>query len=382
MAEKERIKSAAAQSFRYESIFAHASFQFCGHIDEYLIANTRRLCLLYCQPRFGEHHHTLRLYEEGRLLEERIIPSSQRLLPYYLLWLWHHNVELWRFTRGQKEKTLVFCGHPVAFLGNVFMRLFRKIACAYWIGDYFPGDGLVIRMYERLKRFYHDHVPFAYYLTDAINRQFNGGCVREDERHRTVMWGLSPFKDCTFPRTGSKRMLFVGLVRNGQGVEEMLEFIASHDDYSLALVGVAANGYEKTVQAAIDRLGISSRVYFENRFHAEAELREIAKTCCCGMALYDVSDGNFTHYADPGNVKAYMELGLPVVMTRISDIVPYVERFKAGEVVDSPDDVCPAIERIAADPQTYSRGVAAFNDHFSYASYYAESFKALEGVWR
>ncbi len=163
---------------------------------------------------------------------------------------------------------------------------------------------------------------------------------------------------------------------------ERLEFIASHDDYSLALVGVAANGYEKTVQAAIDRLGISSRVYFENRFHAEAELREIAKTCCCGMALYDVSDGNFTHYADPGKVKAYMELGLPVVMTRISDIVPYVERFKAGEVVDSPDDVCPAIERIAADPQTYSRGVAAFNDHFSYASYYAESFKALEGVWR
>ena len=382
MAEKEHIKSASARSFRYESIFSHASFQFCGHIDEYLIANTRRLCLLYCQPRFGEHHHTLRVYEEGRLLEERAVPSSQRLLPYYLLWLWHHNVELWRFTRGQKARTLVFCGHPVAFFGNVFMRLFRKIACAYWIGDYFPGNGIVIRMYERLKRFYHDHVQFAYYLTDAINRQFNGGRVREEDGRRTVMWGLAPFKDCISPRTGSKRILFVGLVRNGQGVEKMLEFIASHGDYSLALVGVAANGYEKTVHSEMERLGISARVYFENRFHPEDELREIAKTCCCGMALYDLSDDNFTHYADPGKVKAYMELGLPVVMTRISDIVPYVERFKAGEVVDSPDDVCPAIELIAADPQTYSRGVAAFNDPFSYASYYAESFKALEGVWR
>ena len=374
--------STEARSFRYESIFAHASFQFCGHIDEYLIQNTRRLCLLYCQPRFGEHHHTLRLYEEGRLLEERIIQSSQSLLPYYLLWLWHHNVELWRFTRGQTMKTLVFCGHPVAFLGNVFMRLFRKIACAYWIGDYFPGNGLVIRMYERLKRFYHDHVPFAYYLTDAINRQFNGGQVREDGRHRTVMWGLSPFKDCAFTRVESKRLLFVGLVRNGQGIEDMLEFIASHEGYSLALVGVAANGYEKTVQAAIERLGISQRVYFENRFHSESELREIAKSCCCGLALYDVSADNFTHYADPGKVKAYMELGLPVVMTRISDIVPYVEKFMAGEIVENMADVCPAIERIASAPQKYAAGVAAFNGHFAFDGYYGRSFKALEEIWK
>ena len=53
MAEKGHILSTEERSFRYESIFAHANFQFCGHIDEYLIANTRRLCLLYCQPRLS-----------------------------------------------------------------------------------------------------------------------------------------------------------------------------------------------------------------------------------------------------------------------------------------------------------------------------------------
>jgi len=41
--------------FRYDSVFALASFQFCGHIDEYLVENTRRLCLMYVLPRFGEH---------------------------------------------------------------------------------------------------------------------------------------------------------------------------------------------------------------------------------------------------------------------------------------------------------------------------------------
>ena len=368
--------------YRYESVFAHASFQFCGHIDEYLIANTRHLCLLYCQPRFGEHHHTLRVYEEGVMVEEREIPSSQRLISYYLLWIWHHNVELWRFTRRRRCPTLVFCGHPVGFFGKCLTGLFRKVIYAYWIGDYFPGGGVVIRAYEWLKKFYHDRLPFTYYLTDAINRKFNAERVRAEERHRTVMWGLSPFPECVSRSRGGKRILFVGLVRDGQGVEDLLRVLEQHADYSLAIVGVAANGYENVVRSVINAKGLADRVYFENRFHSEAELREIAKTCCCGIALYDRSPGNFTHYADPGKVKAYMELGLPVVMTRISDIAPFVERFRAGEVVDSAADAADAVARIVANPQPYADGVASFNSFFDYKAYYGLAFRALEGIWK
>ena len=56
-------------TFRYESVFALASLQFCGHLDEYLIANTRRLCLMYVLPRFGEQKQIIRRYEEGKLVD-------------------------------------------------------------------------------------------------------------------------------------------------------------------------------------------------------------------------------------------------------------------------------------------------------------------------
>ena len=370
------------RSYRYESIFAHASFQFCGHIDEYLIANTRHLSLLYCQPRFGEHSHLLRRFEEGKLVEERTIGSSQNILGYYLLWFLHNIQELWRFTRGCKVKTIVFCGHPVAFFGMSLVKLFRNVTYAYWIGDYFPVKRTIIRAYEAVKRFYHGKMDFAYYLSDGINRVFNGGNLIETESHRTVMWGLRPFKDCAFVRAGTKRLLFVGLLREGQGVDRLLEFVAHNHEYSLALVGVAANGYEKEIQADIDRHNMADRVYFCNRFHSEAELRDIAKTCFCGVALYDLGRDNFTHYADPGKVKAYMELGLPVVMTRISGVVTFVERFGAGVVVDSIDNVGAAIARIAANAQGFNDGVSAFNAYFDYETYYERSFKAMEGVWK
>jgi len=371
----------AVSQIRFESVFAQASFQFCGHSDEFLIRHTRHLCLMYCQPRFGKHHHTLRRYESGKLVEEREIRSSQGRFAYYWLWLWHHNVELWRFARRQEGPTLVVSGHPVLCFGMSLMRRLCKVRYSYHAGDYFPPTGFVIRTYERVKKFYHDRADFAFYLTDAINRKMNGGTVRKDARHQTVMWGLKPFADCQAVRTNSKRILFVGLMRSGQGIDRLLQFVADHAEYSLALVGVAANGYEQEIRRLIDASDMGSRVYFENRFHSEGELREIAKTCFCGVALYDMSADNFTHYADPGKVKAYMEFGLSVVMSRISEIVPFVERFKAGHIVDSVDGLDVALNEIAAHADEYGKGVAAFNAYFDYEPYYAEGYRAWEGVW-
>lgn len=330
---------------------------------------------MYCQPRFGEHCHLLRRFEDGALVEERKIRSSQRMFAYYWLWFWHHNVELWKFSRRRSD-TLVVCGHPVGLFGKSFVGLFRRLRYSYLIGDYFPDPRFVIRAYERLKRFYHDHVDSSYYLSDAINRKMNDGIVRADSNHRTVMWGLRPFEDCQVSRAQSRRLLFVGLMRPGQGIEEALKFVSSTPDLSLALVGVAVSGFEKRIKELIRDFGVGDRVYFENRFHSEAEVKEIAKSCFCGLALYDLDRGNFTHYADPGKVKAYMEFILPVVMTRISDIVPYVERYHAGEIIDSNADLDIAVSRIAAHYDAYARGVAAFNRHFDYYDYYSKSYEA------
>ena len=100
------------------------------------------------------------------------------------------------------------------------------------------------------------------------------------------------------------------------------------------------------------------------------------------MALYDVAADNFTHYADPGKVKAYIEMGLPVVMTRISDVVNAIEKFKAGEIVDSMDDVGVAVNRIAHEGAAYRKGVLDFAAHYDFERYYAEGFRSYEGVWK
>ena len=369
--------------FRYDSVFALASLQFCGHVDEYLIENTRRLCLMYVLPRFGEQKQIIRRYEEGKLVEERALLSSQNIFFYYWRWFWHHNVEILKFAKGYNGKTLVMGGHPVCFFFMAVMKVFRRLSYLYWIGDYFPNKSLVIKAFERVKRFYHDRIPFTYYLSDAINRKLNRGRLREESAHRTLMWGMRRFEMSSDSKAGaaSKQLLFVGLVRKGQGVENILDFLAENNDFNLALVGVAANGFEADVQKMIAERGLAERVYFPNRFHSQDELIEIASRSLAGFALYSLDEDNFTHYADPGKVKAYLEMNLPVIMTRISEVVPFVERFHAGEVISSMDEIGAAAKRIAEDYAAYEDGVRRFNDHFEYSRLYAEAFSPVEGLW-
>lgn len=365
------------RSYRYESVFANASYQFCGHVDEYLIANTHHLGLLYTETRFGQKKHSLRIYEDGQLVSEKLLRSSHNIFLYYFLFFFWHNLELCRFARRQSGCTLVFSGHPVTLFFMCFQKLFHKLTYAYWIGDFFPSKSWVIRAYERVKMFYHNRVDFRCYVSDAINEVMNGRICTEPTR-RTVAWGLRLYPGCDCDRTTSHQLLFVGLLRDGQGIDKIIDFVADHAEYRLAIIGEAASGFDAKVKEFIAARKVGDRVFFPNRFYSQEELIEEAKRSFAGIALYDLSADNFTHYADPGKVKAYLEMGLPVIMTRISGVAAKIESFHAGEVVDAVEQVGAAACRIRADGAAYARGVQALVDYFDYDRYYGESFAALE----
>lgn len=367
--------------FAFRRIFAYGSLQFCGHMEEYLVARTRELSVFIVQPRHGEHTNLLRRYRDGVLVGEHILRSSQNVLMYYVLWYVHHVRELLRFC-PKGEKTLVFGGHPIVFFGMGFFRLLRPLAFAYWIGDYFPSRHPVIRLYERVKKGCQRRADYAYYLTDAINRVMNDGALADTLRRRTVMWGLKPFPPVSSPPPPPFTLLFVGLIRPGQGLEALFDFLAAHPDCRLSLIGVGLPDYVAGLQWRVQQLGLGDRVFFPNRFYSEAELVEVSHACHVGVALYDRSEENFTHYADPGKVKAYAEMGLPILMTRISDIAPFVERFGCGEVIDGPEHIGDALERLCRTYPSYRSGVARFVAHFAFEAYYDRSFEALKELWK
>lgn len=362
---------------RYENIFMYSSDQFSGHVEEYFSAHTKKLVVFVVMPRVKNKRNFLRVYVQGKRTEEKSLWSSENIFLYYISWYIQYLYFIFfYFSRGEPFFVLSF--HPISFVGMSIQRLFRKITYIYWVGDYFPPTNKYLDWFEKLKKFYHDRVSYRYYLSDGIHRKINGKIIR-DKTHKTVMWGVRSASGKKKYSRAKMSLLFVGLIKRGQGLEKLFSFLKANRSYTLKIIGVCDSILYSEYQNLIVELGIGKQVFFPNKFFSDQQLVKIAQACHIGLALYDVSPLSSAYYTDPGKVKSYTEMHLPVIMSNISSIAPYIKRYHAGEVIDgNPISLLTAIKTVSSKYQIYLNGVKAFNTFFSYESYYAKSFQAIE----
>lgn len=356
-----------------------SSLQFCGNIEEYFSKHCEKLVAFIVMPRLKNKGNLLRVYKYRKLTFEQRVWSSENIFLYYLSWyVFHIFIILKHFSR--KEKLVVYSPHPISFFAMSLQKLMRNITFIYFVGDFFPPTAFSLRLFEKLKKFYHDRIPYATYLSDRINKQMNGE-VLDTVCRKTVMWGVKPkhIQRSPFPNICS--LLFVGLIKPGQGLESLLLFIKNHKDYKLNIIGNCSNDFYKKYQQEIKDYKIQSRVFFPNKFFTDSGLDNFSKTCHIGVALYDTSSKSSTFYTDPGKVKAYTEMGLPVVMSNTSAIAPYVKKFNAGKIVTLHEkSIETAFLTIKENYKYYREGVEAFNNFFYYESYYKKKYKFLERI--
>ncbi len=367
------------QRYRYQSIFTFGSLQSVGHTEEYFAKHTRKLVINIVMPRLKNQGNLLRVYFEGKLIKEEIVWSSTSFFSYYLFWFYHY----WKFLLvffGRNEKFIVLAGHPIFLLGMTVQKLLRpNVQFAYWIGDYSPPVNLSLWMFEKLKKYYHDRVSYAFYLSDIINQIFNKGKIMNTLWKKTVMWGVNPIGTGKYDIKGQFNILFVGLLKEGQGIELLLSFLAKHQKYTLKIIGICPNGLFRKYQELIAKYHIVNRVFFPNKFYTDSKLARLAKTCHVGVAFYETGLNSSTYYTDPGKVKTYIEMGLPVIMSHTSAISPYIVQFGCGEVVDfSEDALAQALVKIQRNYIIYKNASDKFNEYFYFENYYKDKFKCFE----
>lgn len=354
-----------------------SSLQFCGNIEEYFSQHCEKLVAFIVMPRLKNNGNLLRVYKNRKLVLEQKIWSSENIFLYYLSWYIFHIFFILKYF-SKKEKLVVYSPHPISFFAMSIQKLMRNIMFIYFVGDFFPPTAFSLRLFEKLKKFYHDRISYATYLSDTINKQMNRE-VLDNEYRKTVMWGVKPKQIQRSLPKNICSLLFVGLVKPGQGLESLLLFIKNHKDYKLNIIGNCSDDLYKMYQATIANYRITERVFFPNKFFSDRDLDSVSKKCHIGIALYDISNKSSTFYTDPGKVKAYTEMGLPVVMSNTSAIAPYIEKFSAGMIVTVDEKAIEtAFLEIKKNYANYKKGVESFNDFFYYESYYKKKFKFLE----
>ena len=362
--------------FRYHTIFMYGSLQSVGHTMDYFIKHTEKLVVYIIMPRVNGSSNYLQVYEKGVLIEKKEVVSSTNIFLYYFLWWYHQNLFLLQYF-SRSEQVLVFGGHPVAFIGMSVMKLLRRLKYAYWIGDYYPPVHWSLILFEKLKKYYHDRISVTYYLSDRINNIYNGKVVTLPNK-KTVMWGVKPYTGSKKQITSPFKLLFVGVIRPSQGVEDLLLFIKNTSKVQLSIIGVCETALYKEYIHSIKEYNIVDRVWFPNTFVSDEELKKLSIRHHVGIALYEKGEHTATHYTDPGKVKTYIELGLPVIMTNTSAIAPYIKQYMAGELVEEVVELPEVLERMKRRYDVYQKGVHAFAQYFEYEKYYNQALAVLE----
>jgi len=366
------------KKFRYKNLFIYSSLQSVGHVDDYFVQNTEKLLVFLVMPRLKNKFNIVRLYNKGKIKEEKKVPSSSNVFLYYFLWYFSQQYFIFKYF-SKKESFILFGGHPICFFGMSVIKLMRKCEYAYWIGDYFPGNGIIIKAFERVKKFYHNKISYTFYLSDRINKIMNNNKILETNNRKTVMWGIQSRKMKREVHAKEFSLLFVGLIKDSQGLEFFYDFLKSNKDYSLSILGLCDDYLYKKYQEIIKKYNIGKRVFFPNKFFSDKELFEFSKNCHVGVALYNIDKSNPTYYTDPGKVKTYAELGLPILMSNTSAIATYIDKFSAGEIITRKfDSVKLALKKIKREYKKYLMGVEDFNSYFDYKIYYKEKFICLE----
>lgn len=366
------------KQFRYKNIILYSSHQWCGNIEKYFAENTINLYAVLVMPRVQNKDNVLRIYRQGKLSEEIPFALSENIFLFYILWFVHYLWILKKFF-NRKEKVYVINFHPYTFMLGSIQKLFWNIVFVFWIADYFPPINRVLVWFEKAKKYYHDGMRYACYLGDGVNKIMNGKVMKTQFR-QTIMWGVDPKKITRNVNKIKHTLLYVGVVRLNVGLDVVFQFLNQHKEYKLKIIGICDPVTYILYTSLIRDLNISKQVYFPNLFFFEKELDEMSKDCLVGLALYDTSNTSTIYYSDPGKVKAYAEMNLPVIISKTSSIMPYIKKFHAGEVIDrTPEGLYKAVVRIARNYDAYLRGLEAFNKFFYYEDYYAKHFRHLEG---
>ncbi len=161
-------------------------------------------------------------------------------------------------------------------------------------------------------------------------------------------------------------ILYVGILRGGQGLELIPRIISELESTAAVIVGDGP--IRKRLEDLRDDLSLGDRLFFAGAVEYD-ELRRYYGSADIGILLMEPLAEN-NRLALPNKFFAYLAYGLPVVVSDIPELSRFVEDFKLGVVVQVDiDDAVEGINRIINDGDFYEKcrdNAYSFSDKFNW----------------
>ncbi len=269
-----------------------------------------------------------------------------------------------------------------AWIGNL-LKIFGVVdKTVFWVWDYYPPIHkskfimLIRYMYWQFDKASSHSDIVAFVNQRLLNLRLDIGLYSENSEYLIIPIGTDKLQKVGgFNKAKPLRLGFIGVLKKSQGLEIVFmnekALLKKFDHIAYEIVGSGPDeNYFKEV---------ARKSKIQSRFYGYLEgdsFNSVLNTCAIGIATYTSDVSNVSQYGDPGKIKRYLSLGIPVITTNILEFAKEIEASGAGVIIDydSVKDLTHAIEKITANYATYSANAYTLGQKFYYKKIYPKMF--------
>jgi glycosyltransferase involved in cell wall biosynthesis len=360
-------------------------------LEDYLRVRTNILLFIAHPLEAGHGPAYWRLYREGRLVRQAERVGAHGPMRYLREISWTVR---WSKMVGERFDLFVG-GDNLMTLAGLWLRRRRGVrwVVLYSI-DFVPQrfrNRLLNRAYHAVDAFAARHADVVWSVSseiEAARQRRDGGDRRAAQLVVPVGAHIDRIERRALRSVAAHRIVFMGHLLEKQGVQLAIEAMPAIrqaiPDATFLVVGDGP--YAARLHDLAHKHGVSEAVEFRGYVEDHRRVEELLATSALAIAPYTPDPTSFTRFADPGKIKVYMACGLPVVLTDVAAIGPWLESEGAGTVINyTVDSLAGAIVSYLRDPKSLERArerAAELAAGFSWDAIFEDALRRTEELVR
>jgi len=309
-----------------------------------------------------ENRSSLSVYEKGKLIRKSYAPKIKG--PEVLFYIKDALATLY-FVLKLKERFDLYIGvdNLNAFVGLILRRMRRTKRVIFYTIDYVPErfkNRLLNKIYHLIDKICCYQVDCLWNISGVMtNARNKNGVLKEKSAPQMVVPQGNNYdrvRRLPFEEINRFDLVFMGHLRDGKGIEFVIDaFPEVYDKVPRAKLVILGSGpLENQLKARAKKLGINKRIDFKGFIEDHSELDELMARCAVALAPYEPVPKSFAYYADPGKIRAYLAVGLPVVVTKVPPVAYEIARAKAGLAIEyNQEEFVRAVVKLLTDDEFY-----------------------------
>ena len=372
----------------------YSPYENSGKILDYLkddFANVLHFSIGFHNLKNKRDYNMLHIFKDGKLQKEYklfqlpvhanlvfLLLPIRSIINFVQIFIY----SLWLKQKYGKIDIFFTVNAFIAWIGN-FLRGFKVVdKTVFWVWDYYPPiheNKIIMLMryiywqFDRISS-YSDKVVFVNNRLLDLRRDM--GIYEKNSRHLIIPIGTDRFPFTNRKKPKNVTLGFIGVVKKSLGVsivfDNAKELLEKYPDVRYEVIGSGPDEYYMKRRARAS--GVKTNFY---GYMDGDSFNDVLKKCTIGVAMYYPDKTNVSYYGDPGKIKRYISLGIPVITTDILEFSNEIRRTKSGIIVDydNPQEFVFAIDKIMRNYPSYSSNAYNLSQKFYYKKIYPAMFR-------